>query len=405
MEALSLDGQETVPSYASQRLDATPAPSRRTRRPRGPSITVDARFDEHPKFALLAERLGIDRLYASAHVVKLWRWAARPENRSTDGVLRNQSPRRIEVIAEWRGQSGELFDALTDPEIGLLDPVLDGEFEALEWRIHDYEEWQRQSSVGAYKRARESEARKLAPASEPIENRSVTDLRSVTAQEEVVDVVAVQSAAESDGTPAALNPDPEKRRSEGREDPPLPPRKRGEVLDFKERPERRRWGGPARASPEVIDGCLEEWNGGAGTSGIQHAEARESCTSQRDRKIANLARHYGTKAFGQAARGLAASGWHCGKVAINGEKRKPVDLDWVTADRGRFEQWVRAGRALVPKLAVVRTTSEARSKPAAVDPAERLAQLQYLKRWRPKAFTPELEQELQHLSFEKRAHA
>jgi len=97
------------------------------------------------KFRAFQGRLGIQRIYAQAHLDALW------ETAHTQGRPWFRSPEEVEMAAEWEGEPGVMFAALmagvVDGDAGFIEALPDGTF-----GIHDYFEHLNDGLKKAYMR-------------------------------------------------------------------------------------------------------------------------------------------------------------------------------------------------------------------------------------------------------------
>jgi hypothetical protein len=100
------------------------------RNAKGKSVAKSTLF-RNLKFRAFQKRLGIQRIYAQAHLDALW------ETAHTQGRPWFRCPEEVEMAAEWEGKQGVLFAALmagvVDGDVGFLEALPDGTF-----GIHDY---------------------------------------------------------------------------------------------------------------------------------------------------------------------------------------------------------------------------------------------------------------------------
>lgn len=94
-------------------------------------LKVEQSLLEHRKTYALADSLGIDPLYAAAHMIALWLWAL--DYVGPDGCLLGLSDRSIARAARWPGEAEQFVTAAR--EAGFLDAVEDG------LRIHDWADY------------------------------------------------------------------------------------------------------------------------------------------------------------------------------------------------------------------------------------------------------------------------
>lgn len=104
-------------------------------------------LNNSPKFALLARRLKLPRVYVRGHLEYLWDAA----NESGDPVF--ASAEAVEAVVDWQGEPGAFVAAATHKGTNFLDALDDGRF-----MIHDY--WHHAPAYVTNRHAAEMERRK-----------------------------------------------------------------------------------------------------------------------------------------------------------------------------------------------------------------------------------------------------
>lgn len=90
-------------------------------------MRIDVNFVDHPKVKRLIRTAGYEAFYC---LMRLFSSVAKSYPK---GVLTGCNQDDIESLADWRGESGVLFSALTDPDFLFLERI--GEH----WQIHEWD--------------------------------------------------------------------------------------------------------------------------------------------------------------------------------------------------------------------------------------------------------------------------
>lgn len=112
-----------------QRVYATPHGSKipRIKEMASTDMRIDVNFVDHPKTKRLIRKAGYEAFYC---LIKLFSSVAKAYPK---GELTGCDQYDIENLADWRGESGVLFDALTDPDFCFIERVGD------HWHVHEWD--------------------------------------------------------------------------------------------------------------------------------------------------------------------------------------------------------------------------------------------------------------------------